>query len=46
MDEEGIPGLGTISEVRFISNTTDADAKVVGNEGAHIVGGCDSCCLC
>jgi hypothetical protein len=27
------------SEVRFIRNAIDADAKMVGNESAHIVGG-------
>src|SRR5262245_518279 len=30
-----------MSEVRFIRNATDADAQMVGNESAHIVGGKD-----
>src|SRR5262249_61515760 len=41
-------GPQIISEVRFIRDTTDADAKVVGNESADVVGGkdfVDSCGL-
>src|SRR6516164_4560895 len=37
-----------ISEVRFIRNTTDADAQMVGNESTDVAGGkdfFDSCCL-
>jgi hypothetical protein len=37
-----------MSEVRFIRNTTDADAQMVGNESTDVAGGqefFDSCCL-
>src|SRR6516225_2861078 len=41
-------GPQSISEVRFIRNTTDADAQMVGNESTDVAGGkdfFDSCCL-